>query len=233
MTPLSVVCFKWYDPAFEKNAHYVYTARHVNILRRMLARHLAAPHELVCVTDDAAGIDPAVRIVALPPAVAGFGPYYPKLYAFHPDAATLFGPRIVLIDLDCVIVRPLDALLDRPEPFVAWETARPTPDRLARFNTSLVLMDGGRFAEVWRRFDPAASPAESDAAGFERGDQGWVSYALGNAGASWPKTGGGIESFTPLGGRLPASARIVFFNGRSCPDMAKCQAVAWVREHWR
>ena len=234
LTDLTVLTFKWFDPHFRNNEFYVYDARYVNILRRMLERHLHAPHELVCVTDDAVGIDPGIRVVPMPPEVKAFGTYYPKLMAFHPDAATLFGPRILLMDLDVVIVRELDTLLARDEPFIAWETNKIPPDRKARFNTSFVLMDGGAFPQVWERFNGEKSLLEADAAGFERGDQGWVSYVLINQGASWPKFGAGIESFTPLGGRPPPeSARVVFFNGRSSPAMGKCQAVDWVKENWR
>ena len=34
-----------------------------NTLRRMVARHYPAPHTFVCVTDDAAGFDPDIRVV--------------------------------------------------------------------------------------------------------------------------------------------------------------------------
>ncbi len=234
MTDLTVLCFLWRDPGFRNNEFYRYDARYVNILRRMLERYLKTPHELVCVTDDAAGLDPDIRVVAMPPSVKALGTYYPKLWAFHPDARWLFGgPRILLMDLDVVIVRALDPLLETNAPFKAWETNKVPPDRKARFNTSFVLMDAGAFPQVWDRFDGEESLKEADAAGFERGDQGWVSYVLGNEGASWPKFGAGIESFTPLGGRPPPeSARVVFFNGRSSPTMAKCQAVPWVNDNW-
>ena len=234
MTDLTVLCFKWFDPDFRNNQYYVYDARYVNRLRSMLERHLHIPHKLVCVTDDAAGLDPGIETVKLPPEVKAFGTYYPKLLAFHPAGRWLFGRRILLMDLDVVIVRDLDPLLDTDVPFKAWETNKVPPDRKARFNTSFVLMDAGAFPQVWERFNGEKCLRQADAAGFERGDQGWVSYTLDNRGESWPKFGAGIESFTPLGGQPPpASARVVFFNGRSSPAMAKCQAVPWVQEKWR
>ena len=230
---LTVLTFKWFDPHFRNNEFYSYDSRYVNILRRMLARHLKAPHELVCVTDDAAGLDTGIRVLPMPPEVKALGTYYPKLWAFHPDGRWLFGPRILLMDLDVVIVRDLDPMVDNDTPFKAWETNKIPIDRKARFNTSFVLMDGGAFPQVWGSFDPRKGPNEASAAGFESGDQGWVSYALDNQGESWPKFGAGIESFTPLGGQPPPeTARVVFFNGRSSLAMAKCQAVPWVRENW-
>lgn len=230
---VTVLCFLWRDSEFRHRHLFTYDATYVNVLYRMLERHLSTPHELVCVTDDAAGIDPGVRIVWMPDYVRRLGTYYPKLFAFHRDGRRLFGERILLMDLDVVIVRDMAPLLDRTEPFVAWETNKIPPDRKARFNTSFVLMDGGRFPDVYERFDPDTSLQESDAAGFERGDQGWVSYVLDNQGESWPKFDHGIESFTPIQNKgLPDTARVVFFNGRSSPPMPKCQAVSWVRKNW-
>ena len=234
MTHLTVLTFKWFDPDFQNNEFYTYDARYVNILYRMLARHLKTPHDLVCVTDDPKGIEPGIHVIPMPPAVKALGTYYPKLWAFHSGARWLFGPRILLMDLDAVIVRGLDPLLETDAPFKAWETNKVPPERKARFNTSFVLMNAGAFPQVWDRFNGEQCLRKADAAGFERGDQGWVSYVLNNHGEGWPKFGGGIESFTPLGRRPPPeSARVVFFNGRSSPAMATCQEVPWVREAWR
>lgn len=231
---LTVLCFLWHDPEFCNNEFYVYDAHYVNVLHRMLRRHLSVPHELVCVTDIPEGIERGIRVVELSPEVKAFGTYYPKLMAFHPAGKRLFGPRVLLMDLDVVIVDDLAPLIDRSEPFVAWETNKVPPDRRARFNTSFVLYDAGAFPQIWERFNGEPCLKEADAAGFERGDQGWVSYVLNNEGASWPKFNAGIESFTPIrGGPLPEGTKVVFFNGRSSPKMAKGQAEPWVRANWR
>jgi len=231
---LTVLCFKWWNPDFRNNPYYRYDHHYVNNLHSMLKRHLSIPHELVCVTDNPQGIIPAVRVVTMPGSVKEMGTYYPKLFAFQPEAGKRFGERILMMDLDVVIVDDIAPLLDTDAPFTAWETNKIPADRKARFNTSFVLMDGGAFPEVWNRFDPNTGPQEAEDAGFERGDQGWVSYILDNEGASWPKFNAGIESFTPIQHTgLPESARVVFFNGRSSPAMAKCQAVDWVKRNWR
>jgi len=226
---LTVVCFLWQDPEFQHRHLFTYDARYVNVLRSMLARHLTVRHQLVCCTDDPAGIDPGVRIVPLPAEAQRLGSYNRKLYIFHPDAGVIFGKRILMLDLDVVLVGNIDDIASRPEPFLAWAGHL---NGRNRFNTSLVLMDGGAFPEVWTDFDPGLLASLKDH-GFDGLEQDWVSHKIGGRGAAIPRTDVGIESFTPLIGKpLPGTARIVFFNGRSSPPMAKCQAVAWCRENW-
>ena len=229
-TPLTVTCFLWKDPEFQHRHLFVYDAHYVNVLRSMLARHLTVPYEFVCCTDDPEGIDPEVRIVPLPDEAWNLGTYNRKLYVFHPDAAEIFGPRILMLDLDVVLVGSLDEISQRPERFVAWAGH---PNNRGRFNTSLVLMDGGAFPEVWADFNIGHLASLKDY-GYDGLEQDWVSHKVGQRGVAIPRTGAGIESFTPIHTRpLPESARIVFFNGRSSPPMAKCQAVSWVASNWR
>lgn len=229
---ITALCFKWFDPEGRWNKDYLYTADYVNKLASMLRRNLTLPHRLMCCTDDPAGIDPSVQIVPLPGDVKALGSMNPKLYAFHPDSAWLFGERILMLDLDCVITGNIDALVDRPEPFIAWSV----PEASAgQFNTSMVLMDAGAFPEVWSEFDPERSLGEMRAAGFEGWEQDWVSLKVGSRGAKWARSGEGIESFTPNRYRpLPEFARIVFFPGRASPGMAECQSAApWIKNYWR
>lgn len=230
---LTALCFLWFDPQGRHNDLFVYDADCVNRLRRMLARHLTLPHELVCCTDIPDGIDPGVRIVPLPAEAKGLAGLRPKLYAFHPDAARLFGRRILMLDLDVVVCGSLDGLVGRSEPFLAWEGP---PNNRCRYNTSFVLMDGGAFPDVWTRWDPETSPAELAAAGYRDAfDQDWIAHIVGDRGATVPRSGAGIESFTPNRFRpLPDVAALVAFNGRASPAMASCRRVApWIVEHWR
>lgn len=225
---LSVVCFLWRGDRHAE--HYTYTADYVNRLRSMLARHLKAPHELVCCTDIPEGVDGRVRIAPLPSDALGLGSLNPKLYAFHPDAP--FGSRMLMMDLDTVIVRDIGPLLETGAEIKAWSVRPGTP---GRFNTSMVLMDSGAFPDVWERFDPKTSLDAAEAAGMDRWEQGWVSYVMDGRGETWARSGEGIESFQPRHDwRLPDSARIVFFPGRRSPAMPELQARhPWIEEHWR
>lgn len=236
---LGIVCFLWGDPEWRHREHYVYGPEYVNRLASMLERHCSVPYRLICCTDDPAYIRPDVKICPLPTFVRAFPSYYQKLWAFNAAGAEMFGRRMLMIDLDVVIVKDIAPLIDCDLPFKAWATNKDhDPKRLARFNTSFVLMDGGAFPWVLDDFDPETGPGLSLRSGYELGDQGWVSYALNNEGAVWANSGAGIGSFTPLVSHghttsLPDDVRIVFFNGRSSPAMAKCQAVPWVRDAWQ
>ena len=229
---LTCLCFKWLDPTFRHYHIYQYSADYVNRLRSMLERHLTIPHRLVCVTDDPIGIDPRVEIVRMPSWVLSLPRYYRKLYAFHSDGAELFGPRVLMIDLDVVIVGDMGPVVERSEPFIAWSTP---PNAKARFNTSLVLMDTGKYPEVWDLFDPATSPGELRQAGYEDGDQDWVSWVLLNEGPTWARQDEGIEPYYQIRfGPLPSNASVVFFNGRRSPAMKEVQQLTpWVAEHWK
>ncbi len=222
---LTVLCFYWRG---ELSKGYTYGPEYVSRLKSMLARNLTAPHELVCVTDEPEGID--ARVVPMPPAVRGWGGYWPKLYAFHPNGAALFGRRVLLLDLDVVIVAPLDDMVSRPEPFVAWAARE---DDRARYNTSVVLMDAGAYPEVWETFDPVVSPALLASRGYARGDQDWVSYVITD-GATWARSGEGIESYCAMRGKLQPDTAIVAFNGRRSPAMKHLRkASPWIKAHWR
>lgn len=54
---LTFVCFKWRPvrTGFQLPSVCQYTAKHVNVLARMFARHLSVPHRVVCITDQTKG----------------------------------------------------------------------------------------------------------------------------------------------------------------------------------
>lgn len=227
---LTIVCFLWFDKNRKHNDLFTYDAECVNRLASMLSRHLTLPYELVCCTNIPEGIDKSVRIVPLPSEAVELGSLYPKLLFWHPDAAEIFGgKRLLLMDIDVVILGNIDGILDRDEPFVAWETARKTAER---FNTSLVLLDAGYHRQVWDKFSTRQIAVHTDL-GYHGKDQGWASFVLKNEGPSWPRRGAGIETWGEIKDiGPPENCRLVFFNGLSSPGMAKCK-VPWVVKNWR
>ena len=228
---LTVLCFKWQSANGVKSGLYRYAADDVNRLRSMLERNLSLPHEVVCCTDDASGLDSRVRAVPLPAEVLDMGMEFPKLYAFHPDGAALFGERILMLDLDIVIVGSIDDIAGRQEPFIAW--SRPAGSS-GRFNTSVVLMDAGAFPEVWLRYDGQGSAASMLAAGLEGQEQDWVTMSLGGRGKTWPRDGEIVSYQARARRTLPPEAKIVCFNGRVAPSMPICrQESPWIAEHGR
>jgi hypothetical protein len=202
----------------------------------MLERHLKQPHELVCVTDMSEGIDSRVRVVPQPHADAvlrdGVPGWFRRLVIFRPDAGEWLGRRILLMDLDCVILRDLDPLLDGAGDFKVWEprlyhqAGRP----YSRYNMSLVLLDAGARPQVWERFDLDTAPGQLEAAGLAVDDQSWLTLVLGNDEPVWPWDG---EVVSVRAVPRPERARLVFFNGPRSPGMAAMQReYPWIKEHW-
>lgn len=230
---LTFVCFKWerVSTGFQLPAATRYTARHVNVLRSMLARRVKLPHRLVCVTDDPEGIEPGIEIIPLWDRCLALGGCYNRLWVFSREAGELFGPRFVCIDLDVVLVRDCTALFQRPEPFVvnAYNGIRPRdPDQ--HYNGGLFMMDAGARASVWEQFDPASSPAIVQADPNTIGtDQAWIRHHLGKGEARWTNRDGVFEA-RQLKHGLPQSARLVLFAGKRDPSL--CNA-SWCRENWK
>jgi len=239
LLPLSVVTWKWTPaPGYRSS----FGPETVNTLKRMVARHYPDPHRFICVTDDAAGIDPDVEIVPLwndyadvPSPHGGNNPScYRRLRMFHPDIADVFGPRFVSMDLDCVVTGDLRPLFNRPEPFVAWGDTNPRPG--SHYNGSLMLLTAGARPQVWTQFDPETSPKLSLKAQCWGSDQGWISYCLGGDEEKFSRADGVYSFRNDLQQyrTLPAGARLVFFHGRHDPWSPFVRAnYPWVWSHYK
>ncbi len=235
--PLTFVTFKWKPSSGYRSS---YAPATVHTLKAMIARHYAAPHRFVCVTDDTTGLD-GVDTFPLWPDFAGLkNPHglhnpscYRRLKLFSAEAREWFGERIVALDLDTVIVADIAPLFDRDEDFIIWgESDFP---RSQWYNGSLYYLKTGTRPQVWTAFDPKRSPKMAADAGARGSDQGWLSYILGPKEATWGRQDG-VYSYRkhllPLGGDLPADARLVAFHGHVDPWGAQAQKLTWVREHY-
>lgn len=232
--PLAVVCFLWVDPNGRHNRHYTYSAEYVNRLASMLRRHLHLPYTLTCVTDMPEGIEAGVRVVPTPAEVRDWPGHMRRLVIFRPDAAETFGKRILLIDLDVVILRDITPLVDRPEDFVAWEPRlyHALNGAYARYNTGFMLMDAGARPQVWAALDiDEATRVLSAKHEGVVDEQSWISHVLGPDEAIWPWNGDVVSvKAVPA----PHAARMVFFNGPRAPGMPAMQReFPWILEHWR
>lgn len=247
---ISVVTFKWRPrPGYRSS----YGPEQVHTLRNMVARHYPDPHRFICVTDDAEGLDAGVEVVPLwndhadipNPSFAGGPSCYRRLKLFSRDIGALLGERFVCFDLDMLVTGDLRPLLNRPEAFIAWRN----PNPMWAYNCSMFMLTAGARSQVWETFDPATSPALSDAARCRGSDQGWLSYILGPREATWGPDDG-VYSYQdeiihrrrvwkgrvlgPGHFRLPANARVVAFHGAYDPWEREAQLITpWVREHYR
>lgn len=224
---------KWkpINTGFQLPSKVVYGAKHVNILRNMLERHVKIPHRLVCVTDDAEGIDQRIEVIPIWNKCRELGGCYNRLWVFSKEAGELFGPRFCCIDLDCVILKDCTAMFSRREPFImnAYNSRdKRSPDQ--HYNGSLIMMDAGARSSVWDEFDPAVSPAIAQADPHTIGtDQAWIRHHLGKGEARFTERDGVFEARHVKSLPLP-NVRMVFFSGPRDPVTLKHP---WIIKHWR
>lgn len=108
MTPLTVACVY-------VQGNYPYTVEYVVRLARMVRQYLRRPFRFVCLTDQPA----AIRSVGLEaiqiPNLRLRQAFWHKVQLFNP-AHGLTG-RVLYLDLDSLVVAPLDPIVDAPAPF--------------------------------------------------------------------------------------------------------------------
>jgi hypothetical protein len=224
---LQIVLWKWANPR-KLHILFDFSAEAVNRLGRQLARHLGIPHDVVCITDNPSGIDSSIRILPLWEDGAHLGGCWRRLRAFAPDMAGIIGRRFAWIDLDSVVVGPMDAVLGRKEDLVLYRSnsAPGTP-----YNGSMLLMDAGARSQVWDRFDPEKSPAIVREAGLTGTDQAWISHVLGPNEAVWDAGDGVMHFMRDCVPDLPAHSKIVFFPGMQKMHMPNArQRAPWIGE---
>lgn len=222
---LAVVCY-WYDGGAG------YTAEHVNILRRMVARNLSLPHEFWCVGDNPNGLDPEIKFYPCDRSLIPLGGCYVKLEMWRREAETIFGKQILLLDLDTVICGSLDQVASRTEDVVLWRDPLADTTKGWLYNGSLILMNAGARPQIWEEFDPATSPAVVQKSGLMLGEQAWIGLTLGPNETTLTAADGVLSykfSGVQMSG-LPRNAAIVFFHGFPKPWQVND---AWVKQHWQ
>lgn len=210
---LTVMTWFWKQP----HGRASYTADHVNLWAAMVRRHLTLPHRIACVTAHPEGIDPDIHIITPPGdfedvVLPTWGPDKPqclrRIALFRKDAAEIFGPRYVSMDMDCVIADSLDPLFDVPDDFKMFRgthSSRP-------YNGSMLMMTAGARPQVYDRF----TTQEVVRAGrtYMGSDQAWISYVLGRGEATWGVEDG-IQAYRSRFNTAPA--RVLFFFGNPKP----------------
>src|SRR5699024_872162 len=125
---LKIVTWLW-------NGNRGYRAWHADLLAKMFKKYLTIPHEFICVNSMRGQKfdERYVTELVMPDAAKELGRYpspegerfpdcYRRLWMFSDEAAEYFGnSRIMLIDLDAVLVGNIDHLItDYTAPFVGW-----------------------------------------------------------------------------------------------------------------
>lgn len=162
---------------------YCYGIQHVEYAMRMVSDNLSLPHQFVVAVDDEyygdiIRSDLDVGVVRISKELYRPGKRFQKLMVFRPDAATLFGERMLVMDLDNVVVGSLDGIASREEDIVLWRNPSPTVKRTP-YNTSITLLAAGCRPHVWTEFNIDSSPSVVKAERYSGTDQAWVSRCLG------------------------------------------------------
>jgi hypothetical protein len=229
---LKVVCFKWKRNTEGFNLPHVcdYTFDHVLKLRNMVKRFLRIPHEFICITDDATGLED-IKTLPLWDKCKYLGGCFNRMYVFSEDMKDIIGDRFVIIDLDCVIVRDITPLFNTDVDFKMNSYQGQFNDEKDQYyNGAMVLMNAGARKEVWGTFDFETSPKEVFNNPTVIGtDQAWIRMVLGKNEQRWGPEDGVYEARN-MGEKLPKNAKIVFFSGKRDPSTSRKQ---WVRVNYK
>ena len=114
-----VICMKWGTP---------FPPEYVNVLFGAVSAHLASGFRFVCLTDQTEGLDPGITSAPIPnigltPEQIRAPGVWRKLALFHPDVAALSpGARALVIDLDMMILGPLEEFFARDDGIILLDT---------------------------------------------------------------------------------------------------------------
>ena len=215
---LTFISFLWVQPGY----HTRYTDEHARRWARMIRRHYAGDHRIVLVTDETGDygdieVQPlgTVHSELANPHGPGLPSCYRRLCIWAPDAAKRFGDRMLLLDLDCTILRDLSPLVNRSDDVVFW---RDPSYPIQPYNGGMILLRAGSRPQVWDRFLGEASIREASRAGYKGSDQAWISHCLGRNESVWTSSDGVVSWKRDLRRGPPrAGDRVVMFHGKDKP----------------
>lgn len=233
---LAVVCYQW------NNGFRKYLPDYVNRLAKRYRQHLPLPHRFVCITDETQGFSADVELLPLPegarevaklrsPEGDRFPASYRRLWTLSDEARSI-ADRILVSDIDALIVGPCAPLIDVDADFVGWRP-RFAWGTAHRVGGGSWLVRTGRFGKLWRRLleNPQREIRAARAAGFRGSDQALLSFWMRGC-IVWPKDCGIYQSQDLKKSRFerkPDDARIVHFNGKYKPWDSRMQRIPWIR----
>lgn len=218
--PITFVSFLWNDGFRD------YQPYQVNMQARALRHFCTFPHRYVCVSDVLEGFSREVEVLPMPSEAARMGSLsapqgkqfpssYRRLWCFSEEAKIL-GERIMLLDIDAMILKNLSPLLQIDADFVGW---RPMSiwGREDRIGGGTWMLRTGALTSVWERFcaNPSGLIAETLKMGWTGSDQAILSRFLVKDYPTWPRYCGiyGSQDGVFEWEKPPEDALIVHFNG--------------------
>lgn len=198
-----------------ENGRCDYNADYVMRLRNMVARHLKANHEFVCLSN----VDVPVKRI---PLKHGWRGWWSKLELFRPD---IKADRILYIDLDTVITGNLSEIADINE-FTMIEGFRNNADKRRRGSGLMMLTDRRPVWDAW-----AKSPEAHVEKIGNKGDQHFIGpFSKGCWQHALPGQVVSYKHDVRDRDELPNDARVVCFHGKPRPHQLPDDH--WMRNYW-
>lgn len=135
-----------------------YSPKYVHRLREMVRRHTDRPFTMVCLTDTPDEMPPGVVAVKVPPVGPNERGWWRKIMLFHPDIP--FKGRVLYLDLDVLVIRSIDEILDFPADFAIAPDSAPNFEGKKKHKTvkgyqsSVMVWDHGARSRFYTEFDP-------------------------------------------------------------------------------
>jgi hypothetical protein len=208
------------------HANVPYATEYVIYLRRMVKRNLARPHRFVCLTDKPRGLPRHIEAIEVPrPRARTYG-WWSKLELFN--RAHALGDRVLYLDLDSLVVAPLDPIVDFPAPFALIPDERSlfVPrnglQAVHRFNSSVMVWSAGANERLYDDWTHAVTHRLF-------GDQDWIGEQMPEA-ATLPLAW--TPRISELNGGTPGPEAIVVLAKK--PKNQVCAARwPWFNAVWR
>jgi len=238
MEQVNVICIKWGDR---------YGAHYVNKLHAMVKNNLTLQHRFVCLTEDGAGLNEGVEIMAIPDIYIRperRNSPWRKISMCASEIGDLKG-KTLFLDLDLIIIDNIDCFFDYNEKFSIIENWTQLGKGIG--NSSVYCFEIGKHADVLDNFSKHADEI------YEKhgNSQTYLSKQIGDI-VFWPEQW--CRSFKfhsiPKGiGRffrapsVPDKCRILVFHGNPNPDQAIVgdygtklrkyfKPAPWVTDYW-
>lgn len=235
---VSIVTWLWSN----NTLNYTYQPEYVNVLQSMLERNTTVPFKLICITDaDESKFSNKVRVIKTPEAAKAlcdlttpegnkFPTCYRRLWMFSEEAKTL-GERIVLFDLDVVIMSNIDSILSYKDDFVGFRSDPQAAWGANYFVGCLWSLKAGARTDVWTEFiqNPVKCISTARNNGYRGSDQAWISYKLFGKEKMFSDSDG-IYTTSRFGSIPPNDAKLIQFNGDQKPWKMNHK---WVKDNWK
>jgi len=211
------------------------------MLARAIKHFYPYPHRFICVSDTLEGFSDEVEVLPMPKSVERvahleapqgkqFPSSYRRLWCFSEEAKIL-GERIMLLDIDAMILSDPSQLFDIDADFVGW---RPLSiwGREDRIGGGTWLLRTGTLTHIWEDFikNPVEMIRETLKRGWTGSDQAILSRYLHAKFPTWKRFCGiyGSQDGVFQWEQPPEDAIIVHFNGDGKPWG---QQKLWIRAY--